>query len=139
MPSAAELTTPLPGKPYYVNKGIIKAVDKEGRAYPVASIRFERFDDQNFQYVFTPFWKKIEEIPDGVFNGIPGINLDIKKDEYYRVNMTPAFVEMRSPSPGRADLWALMARAGLDYYDRFEWMLSSGMHCGDDNLITVRE
>ena len=139
MARTIEYTTPLEGTPCYVNSGIIKAVDRNGSSYPVSEIRYERFDDQNFQYVFTPFWNLIEFLPADIFSGIPGIGLERKQPEYYRVNITPAFVEMRSPSEGREDLWELLESVNLDYYDRFEWMLRSGMRCGDDNLISVRK
>ena len=46
-------TRPLQGKPYYRNSGIIYAVDRSGNKYSVARVDLERFDDQNFQYVFT--------------------------------------------------------------------------------------
>ena len=31
-----------------------------------------------------------------------------------------------------------MERVGLDYYDRFEWLLRSDVRCGTDNLIVDR-
>ena len=53
-------TRPLQGKPYYRNSGIIYAVDRSGNKYSVARVDLERFDDQNFQYVFTPDWDTID-------------------------------------------------------------------------------
>ena len=78
-------------------------------------------------------------MPEGIFSGIPGIDLEHRKEQYYRVNLTPSFIEMRTPSPSREDLWELLEEVGLDYYDRFEWMLRAGKRCGDDNLIVVRK
>lgn len=132
-------TTPLTGSPYYTSAGIIKAVDQQQSEFPIAEIRYERFDDQNYQYVFLPFWNLLEHLPTDVFQGIPGIDMDMQKERYYRVNMTPSFIEMRTPGPGREDLQELLDNAGLDYYDRFEWLLRSKMRCGDDNLIVVRK
>lgn len=31
-------------------------VDRSGNKYAVGQVDLERFDDQNFQYVFTPEW-----------------------------------------------------------------------------------
>jgi len=136
---AAEYTTPIQGKPYYRSEGIIKAIDRKDNQYNVAGIAFERFDDQNFQYVFSPYWGQIENLPSDIFSGIPGIDMSIPKEHYYRVNMTPSFISKRTPSENRADLQDLLSEVGLDYYDRFEWLLRTNKRCGDDNLIVVRK
>jgi len=135
----AAYTTPLVGTPYYRNQGIIKVVDRYNRKFNVGEITLERFDDQNYQYLISPYWDQINYIPNGVFNGIPGINMDIKQDCYYRVNMTPSFISMRTPSESREDIMDLLSSVGLDYYDRFEWLLRSNSRCGDDNIIVVRK
>lgn len=139
MSRTTEYTTPLSGTPYYTNTGIIKCFDENDSLFPVGEISYERFDDQNFQYIFTPYWNEIATLPASIFYDIPGIDLRVKKDRYYRVNMTPTFIEMRTPGPGRVDLWDLLSEVGLDYYDRFEWLLRSGKKCGDDNFIVVRK
>jgi DNA invertase Pin-like site-specific DNA recombinase len=46
---------------------------------------------------------------------------------------------MRTPSESRENVRELMRLVGLDYYDRFEWLLRSEMRCGDDNLLVVRK
>ena len=51
-----EYTNPLCGKPYYRNSGISYAVDRSGDKYAVSRVDFERFDEQNFQYIFSPEW-----------------------------------------------------------------------------------
>ena len=135
----SEYTRPLVGRPYYRNVGIIKVYDRHNRKYSVGEIIFERFDDQNFQYIIKPYWKFIDQIPHGLFQGIPGINMDLRREAYYRVNMTPAFISMRTPSESRDNVRELMRSVGLDYYDRFEWLLRSEMRCGDDNLLVVRK
>lgn len=136
---ASEYTTPIEGVPYFRSVGIIKATDKKNNKYNVAEVAYERYDDQNFQYVFTPYWKLIEFLPKDVFNGIPGINMDVKKERYYRVNMTPSFVSKRSPSRTRENVKELLEEVGLDYYDRFEWLLRTDRCCGDDNLVVERK
>ena len=135
----SEYTTPLVGTPYYRNAGIIKVVDRYNRRFSVGEIMLERFDEQNFQYIIKPYWQAIDNLPDGLFQGISGIDMEIRRSVYYRVNMTPAFISMRTPSESREDVRQLMANAGLDYYDRFEWLLRTEMRCGDDNLIVVRK
>lgn len=131
-------TRPLQGEPYYRNSGIIYAVDRCGNKYSVARVDLERFDDQNFQYVFTPDWDTIDSLPTSIFQGIPGLNMSMRLERYYRVNMTPYFISERTPSEKREDLWELLEEVGLDYYDRFEWLLRTNMRCGTDNLIVER-
>ena len=54
------------------------------------------------------------------------------------INMMPYFISERTPSEKREDLWELLEEVGLDYYDRFEWLLRTNMRCGTDNLIVER-
>ena len=135
----SEYTRPLVGTPYYRNVGIIKVYDSYNRNYNVGEVIFERFDDQNFQYIIKPYWKYIDQIPHGLFQGIPGIDMNLRREAYYRVNLTPTFISMRTPSESRENVRELMRMVGLDYYDRFEWLLRSEMKCGDDNLFVVRK
>lgn len=139
MSRTCEYTTPLQGEPYHCSTGIIKAIDLDGSHYCVGEISYELFDEQNFQYVVTPYWDQITYLPKRIFSGLPGFDLDIKQEHYYRVNITPVFIQMRTPSESREDLWELLEEVGLDYYDRFEWLLRSGKRCGDDNLIVQRK
>ena len=132
--SLNEYTLPLQGKPYYRSSGIIYAVDRNGNKYAVGQVDLERFDDQNFQYVFTPEWSVIDTLPSSIFQGIPGLDMSMRLERYYRVNMTPYFISERTPSESREDLWELLEAVGLDYYDRFEWLLRTDMRCGTDNL-----
>ena len=131
-------TRPLQGKPYYRNSGIIYAVDRSGNKYSVARVDLERFDNQNFQYVFTPDWDTIDSLPTSIFQGIHGLDMSMRLERYYRVNMMPYFISERTPSEKREDLWELLEEVGLDYYDRFEWLLRTNMRCGTDNLIVER-
>lgn len=136
--SRNEYTSPLVGHPYYRSSGMIYAVDRAGCKYAVSRIDLELFDEQNFQYVFSPEWSVIDSLPASVFQGIPGLDMSLRLEQYYRVNMTPYFISERTPSEGREDLWELLEEVGLDYYDRFEWLLRTKMRCGIDNLIVER-
>ncbi len=136
---ASEYTTPLTGTPYFRSVGIIKATDANKNRYNIAELAFERYDEQNFQYVFTPYWKLIEFLPKEIFSDIPGIDMSIKKEHYYRVNMTPSFISKRTPGRGREDIKRLLEEVELDYYDRFEWLLRTDRICGDDNFVVERK
>ena len=102
--SLNEYTLPLQGKPYYRSSGIIYAVDRNGNKYAVGRVDLERFDDQNFQYVFTPEWSVIDTLPSSIFQGIPGLDMSMRPERYYRVNMPPYFISERTPSESREDL-----------------------------------
>ena len=133
-----KITTPLAGTPSYVNSGIIKAVTKNGEKISVAQIDYQVFEEENFQYVFQPFWDVIDGLPASVFQGIPGIDMELRLERYYRVNYIPTFITERTPSKNREDLWELLESVELDYYDRFEWLLRTTMRSANDNLIVER-
>ncbi|MCD8123991.1 MAG: recombinase family protein [Lachnospiraceae bacterium] len=133
-----EYAAPLAGTPYYRSSGIIYALDRKERRFAVGRVDYESYDDQNYQYVFSPRWSVIDALPSSVFQGIPGLDLSLRLEHYYRTNMTPCFISERTPGESREDLRELLDAVGLDYYDRFEWMLRAHMRCGTDNLIVER-
>ena len=132
------ITTPLEGTPSYVNSGIIKAVMRSGEKISVAQIDYQEFDEENFQYVISPYWEIVDGLPASVFQGIPGIDMELRLERYYRVNYIPTFIAERTPSENREDLWDILESVGLDYYDRFEWLLRTTMRSANDNLIVER-
>ena len=134
-----QITTPLAGAPSYVNSGIIKAVMKSGDKISVGQIDYQEFGEENFQYVITPYWEMIDGLPASVFQGFPGIDLELRLKHYYRVNYIPTFIAERTPAENREDLWELLEAVGLTYYDRFEWLLRTSMRAANDNLIVAQE
>lgn len=138
MQSINRIATPLAGTPSYINSGIIKAVMKSGEKISVAQIDYQEFNEENFQYVISPYWDIIDGLPASIFQGIPGINMDLRLEHYYRANYIPTFIAERTPSENREDLWELLEAVNLDYYDRFEWLLRTTMRSANDNLIVER-
>lgn len=133
-----EYTCPIAAEPSYRNSGIIKAVTKEGEKIQVGKITYESFDNEEFQYIITPFWEIIDTLKPDVFQGIPGIDMDMRLEHYYRVNYTPVFMTERTPGTNREDLWELLDSVGLDYYDRLEWLIRTELRAAVDNLIVER-
>jgi len=127
---------PIDKNPDFSFSALIKVEDKEGYNYPVSELTYECFDD-SYQFVFVPFWDIIDSLPDNLFLGIPGINLKLRKDKYYRVNMIPGFLQMRTPDPYRTDIAALLGDIGLETTDPFSWLLRKGFRSGLDNLLVV--
>lgn len=132
------INTPLAGTPSYVNSGIIKATIKTGDKISIGQIDYQEFDEENFQYVISPYWDIIDGLSSDIFQGIPGIDMDLRLKHYYRANYIPTFIAERTPSENREDLWELLESVGLDYYDRFEWLLRTTLHCANDNLTVER-
>ena len=79
-----EYNRPLSGRPYFRNVGLIKVYDRDNNRYSVGEVAFERFDDQNYQYIIKPYWECIDSLPKGLFQGIPGINMDLRRQVYFR-------------------------------------------------------
>lgn len=133
-----EITTPLSGIPVFTNAGIIKAAATDGEKISIGQIDYEEYDEENYQYIISPFWDIIDGLSAKLFQGIPGIKRELRLARYYRVNYTPIFITERTPSKNREDLWDLLGEAGLDYYDRFEWLLRTNSRCANDNLTVDR-
>lgn len=133
-----EYTRPLEGRVEYRNSGIIKAVTSDGERIQIGEITFESFENEEFQYIISPFWEIIDTLPASVFQGIPGIDMELRLRHYYRVNYVPVFITERTPGPSREDLWELLDSVGLDYYDRLEWLIRTELRAASDNLIVER-
>lgn len=133
-----EYTTPIEDIPAYRNSGIIKAVTKDGEKIQVGRITYESFDNEEFQYIITPFWEIVDTLPASIFQGIPGIDMSLRLEHYYRVNYVPVFMTERTPSPNREDLWELLDSVNLAYYDRLEWLIRTDLRAACDNLIVER-
>ena len=133
-----EYTKPILDTPIYRNSGIIKAVTKENEKIQVGKITYEQFENEEFQYIISPFWPIIDTLSTKVFQGIPGIDMSLRLEHYYRVNYVPVFITERTPGPSREDLWELLESVGLDYYDRLEWLIRTDLRAAIDNLIVER-
>ena len=133
-----EYTKPILESPVYRNSGIIKAVTEENEKIQVGKITYEEFENEEFQYIITPFWPIIDTLSAKDFQGIPGIDMELRLEHYYRVNYVPVFITERTPGPSREDLWELLDSVGLDYYDRLEWLIRTDLRAAIDNLIVER-
>lgn len=133
-----EYTTPIQEEPAYRNSGIIKVLTSDGDKVQVGRITYEAFENEEFQYIITPFWEIIDTLSSDVFQGIPGIDMELRLEHYYRVNYVPVFMTERTPGPNREDLWELLDSVNLNYYDRLEWLIRTDLRAAVDNLIVER-
>ena len=119
-------------------RGLICMDGRFGLVYHVCVITYRIWEDGSFEYSFEPNYQVIDllEAPD--FQGIPGLDLSLRKKRYIRRNRTPVFIEERSPAPNREDLWTLLEEVGMDHLNRLEWLIRTDMRYGGDNLYVCR-
>ena len=116
-------------------KSTIFAVDKLKIKYPVCFLEQIYYENDTFEYIFKPYYNVIELLDDKVFQGIPGLNMDLKKDVYIRENKIPTFIYERTPQENREDLWELLDEVGLEYLDNLEWLIRTKKIYTGDNFI----
>ena len=66
-----------------VTSGVI-CLENNGIEYLICKIDYHYFDDDNFSYIFTPYYEVIDLLDSKLFQGIPGINLDLREKQYER-------------------------------------------------------
>ncbi|NLO60142.1 MAG: recombinase family protein [Spirochaetales bacterium] len=121
-----------------VTTGMICLDDPLGFTYRISAIEFILREDESFSYVFTPNYSVIDLLTGELFQGIPGLDMDLRKPRYVRENMTPVFISERTPAENREDLWELLADAKMDYLNRLEWLIRTNTRYSGDNLYVVR-
>lgn len=116
----------------HVVKGTIYAVDQLNVTYDVCTIEQTTYEDETFRYTFKPHYDIIQLCNPTFFQGIPGLNLDLKKETYIRENKTPTFIYERTPQENREDLWELLEDVNMDYLDKLEWLIRTDkVYTGD--------
>lgn len=115
-------------------KAIIFATDQNKIEYAVATIEQILYEDDSFEYSIKPNYSVISLTNSSFFQGIPGLNLDLKNDEYIRTDSVPTFIYERTPQKNREDLWQLLEEVNLDYYNPLEWLIRSNKKYTGDHL-----
>ena len=105
--------------------------------YKIAKIEYEEWEDGTFNYIFRPFYNVIDMLPDHLFQGIPGLDLSLKKAVYERKNIIPTFISERTPSEHREDLWALMEESGMQALNRLEWLIKTNKRYSGDRFFVM--
>lgn len=117
-----------------VTEGCICVQDNMGIEYCVSEITYRLWENEEFEYIFRPNYSVIDLLDSSVFQGIPGLDLDKRREEYVRKNIVPVFISERSPNANREDLWALLEACGMDYLNQLEWLIRTDMHYSGDKL-----
>lgn len=113
-------------------KAYIYVNDTYNIKYVVSTIEQIIYDDESISYIFTPYYSVIDFLSSNFFQGIPGLNLNLRKKTYTRKNVTPTFIYERVPQKNREDLWDLLSEVNLDYYNPLEWLIrTEKIYTGD--------
>ena len=121
-----------------VNSASIVCDDEFGITYRICRLDYEEWEDGSYEYRFTPCYPILDMLPCSVTGGIPGLNLDLRREVYVRKDMDPVFMTERSPSRNRIDVRELMAEVGLDHYNRLEWLIRTHTRYAGDELYCIR-
>ena len=115
-------------------EGLICLDGSCGLVYQVGTIAYTVFEDETFRYEFYPNWAVIDLLEPPDFQGVPGFDLDTRKDVYVRENITPTFIAERAPAENREGLWHMLAEVGMDYLDKLEWLIRTDTRYIGDGL-----
>lgn len=97
----------------HTTRGIICLKDDYGIEYRVSKITYTIYENEEYEYRFIPNYAVIDLIDPSLYMGIPGLNMDLRKEVYVRKNIEPTFITERSPSKNREDLWELLDSVGM--------------------------
>lgn len=118
--------------------GIICLSDDLNIEYRIAKIEYTEREDESFSYVFTPYYNVIDLLSPPVFQGIPGLDLDLRKPEYVRENTIPVFISERAPNKNRENLWELLEKEEMKYLNQLEWLIRTKMQYSGDCLYVKK-
>ncbi len=119
-----------------ITEGII-CLEQDGIEYEIAKIEQHYFDDDNERYVFIPYWEVIDVLPPNIFQGIPGLEMSLRKKQYER-DSVPVFISERTPSKNRVNLWEMLNDCNMTYLNRLEWLIRTDTQYFGDNLYVIR-
>lgn len=120
----------------YESKGYI-CVKKYNLIYYVCKLTYILNEDDTFKYIFEPNYSVIDLLDTITFQGIPGLNLDLRKKEYIRDDRIPTFISERVPSEKREDYQELLAEVGMDYMDPIIYLTNTKKKYSGDNLFVL--
>lgn len=120
-----------------ITSGVI-CLEDNGIEYLVCKIEYHYFDDDNFSYIFTPYYEVIDLLDCKLFQGIPGLNLDLREKQYERKNIIPVFISERTPAKNRVNKWEMLEEVGMTYLNQLEWLIRTKERYFGDNLYVRR-
>ena len=114
--------------------GLICIKNKINIEFAVCKIEYILWEDETFKYIFTPYYDVISLLESNIFQGIPGLEIDLKKKEYIRENVIPTFIAERVPSEKREDYYELIQKVGMNYMNPVDYLIKTQGKYSGDNL-----
>ena len=121
----------------YISKGIICIKDDYNLEYRLCELTYTLNKDETFEYRFVPNYFVIDLLPSSTFDGIPGLDLSLRKKEFIRNNIVPTFISERVPSESRVDYYELLAQRNMEYMDPIEYLIRSKKKYSGDNMFVI--
>lgn len=115
-----------------VTRGDICLNDEYNLTYKVADITYTEREDESFVYEIKPNYSVISLLNSKDFQGIPGLDMDLRKESYIRENVIPVFISERTPARNREDLWALLKECNMQYLNQLEWLIRTNTRYSGD-------
>lgn len=112
--------------------------DEYDFTYKIADIRYTEREDESFVYEIKPNYIVISLLDTKDFQGIPGLDLDLRKESYIRENVIPVFISERTPGENREDLWTLLRACDMQYLNQLEWLIRTDTRYSGDKLFVQR-
>lgn len=123
----------------YSSKGTICVRGNFDLVYALCEIEYIANSDNTFKYIFRPNYSVIDLLTSEYFQGIPGLNLDLRKDEYIRDNKTPTFISERVPSTNREDYYILLEKLNMEYMDPIKYLILTNEQYSGDKLFVIEK
>ena len=121
-----------------VTRGDICINDDYKLTYKVAEIIYTEREDESFVYEIRPNYSVINLLDAKDFQGIPGLDLELKKNSYVRENVIPVFISERAPARNREDLWELLKECDMQYLNQLEWLIRTNTRYSGDKLFVQK-
>ena len=118
----------------HITEGIICVDDKYGFTYNISQIKYIEREDETYEFIFIPNYSIISLLKTDIFQGIPGLDLELRKEKYIRKNKMPVFISERAPMKNRENLYELLEECGMDYWNPLEWLIRTDTHYSGDKL-----
>lgn len=84
-----------------------------------------------------PNYSVIDHLPLKIFQGIPGLNLKLRRKECVRDNFYPVFITERVPQRNREDFLALLEEVGMSYMEPIIYLTKTKNKYHGDNFFVL--
>lgn len=116
-----------------ISTGMICLKNDLNIEFYVCKIIYILNEDESFKYIFEPNYNVISLLDSDIFQGIPGLNLDLKRKQYIRTSL-PVFISERVPQKNREDFNEILSSLNMDYMNPIDYLIKTKMKYSGDNF-----